>query len=402
VVTVSQVLGTAAMLDGFQVRGLDQTGLSQKAGPVVSDVRLTRDRPQPSNRATNGSVDALLAFDLLVAASDTHIAGASAERTAVIASSSAVATGSMVVRPDLHYPLAEAEQRLRLRSRSLVTVDAVAVTTEQLGDAAMANIYVLGVAVQQGAIPVRPMFLEQAITLNGVAVDKNLAAFRLGRLHAATSTEHTEPPAPESVDELVLRLADDLTQYQSAKYARGFTREIDLVRACEDDNFTRAAAVNLHRLMAYKDEYEVARLLLAPEVRSAAEAVAGKGAKVQWNLHPPILRSMGMKGKLRLGRWATPALVVLRGGRRVRGTPLDVFGVAKVRRLERTMIDEYIGALHVLVERHADIGTNACVAIAELPDRVRGYEDLKLRRAEAYRLELADQLARVSAGAAHR
>ena len=208
VVTVSQVLGTAAMLDGYQVRGLDQTGLSQKAGPVVSDVRLTRHRPQPSNRATAGSVDALLAFDLLVASSDAHITGAAADRTRVVASSSAVATGSMVVHPDLAYPHDEAEVRLRARSRSFTAVDAIAVTTEQLGDAAMANVYVLGVAVQQGLVPVHPDRIEEAIGLNGVAVEKNLAAFRLGRRDAAdVAAAGTDGAgvdlADEPLDELV-------------------------------------------------------------------------------------------------------------------------------------------------------------------------------------------------------
>ena len=147
--------------------------------------------------------------------------------------------------------------------------------------------------------------------------------------------------------------------------------------------------------MAYKDEYEVARLLLSPETRAAAEAVGGAGARVQWNLHPPLLRSMGLDHKLRLGRWAAPVMYTLRAGKRVRGTPLDVFGMAKVRRVERSMIDEYIDAVHTLTDRIDDVGSDVAVGIAELPDRVRGYEHLKLQRAEAYRLELADRMARL-------
>jgi indolepyruvate ferredoxin oxidoreductase len=395
VVTVSQVLGTAAMLDGFQVRGLDQTGLSQKAGPVVSDVRLTRARPKASNRATNGSVDALLAFDLLVAASDTHIAGASPDRTMVVASSSAVATGSMVLHPERDYPLHEAEQRLRSSSRSLVLVDALGVTSSQLGDSATANIYVLGVAVQRGIVPVHPERIEAAIGLNGVSVDKNLAAFRLGRSHAAGVSATAPQPIAEALDQLVGRLADDLRGYQSSGYAKRFLGEIDRVRACGSDEFTRAVAVSLHKLMAYKDEYEVARLLLSSETRQAAEAVGGPGAKVQWNLHPPMLRSLGMHRKLRLGRWATPLLAMLRGAKRVRGTPLDPFGFAKVRRIERALVGEYLEAIHTLVQHFAHVGADSCVAIAQLPDGVRGYESLKLRRVEAYRLELAERMARL-------
>jgi indolepyruvate ferredoxin oxidoreductase len=402
VVTVSQILGTAAMLDGFEVRGLDQTGLSQKAGPVVSDVRLSRSGPHPSNRATAGSVDALLAFDLLVAASDAHIAGSSPDRTVAVASSSPVATGAMVVHPELEYPHDEAIERLRASCRSVVTVDALGVTSTELGDAATANVYVLGVAVQRGAIPVDPAHIEEAIRLNGVSVERNLAAFRLGRRDAnpvsdtAPAPAGTAPAEPESTDQLVQRLGDDLSRYQSKAYARRFADEIERVRACGDDELTRIAAVQLHRLMAYKDEYEVARLLLLPETRAAAEAVGGPGARVQWNLHPPLLRAMGLRRKLRLGRAATPLLVGLRAGRRVRGTAFDVFGLAEVRRTERAMRDEYIAALRVVSDAYEQLGADEARRIAGLPDSVRGYEDVKMPRAEAFRRELADRLSRIA------
>jgi indolepyruvate ferredoxin oxidoreductase len=146
---------------------------------------------------------------------------------------------------------------------------------------------------------------------------------------------------------------------------------------------------------------EVARLLLAPEARAAAEAVAGPGARVTWNLHPPALRSLGMQRKLRLGRWATPLFVGLRAGRRLRGTPFDVFGWASLRRLERTLRDEYIAAVDTLV---AALGASPhperlaeAVAIASLPDRVRGYEHLKRDRGEAYRTEFAARLSAFTA-----
>jgi indolepyruvate ferredoxin oxidoreductase len=410
VVTVSQILGTAAMLDGFEVRGLDQTGLSQKAGPVVSDVRLSRTGPHPSNRASAGSVDTLLAFDLLVAASDAHVAGSAPERTMAVASSSAVATGTMVVHPERAYPHDEAVERLATSCRSVVTVDALGVTTSELGDAATANVYVLGVALQRGLVPVRPDRVEEAIRLNGVSVDRNLAAFRLGRRDADSVTVVADAagsrvereadgdarPAPETVDELIQRLADDLRDYQSRAYARRFVGEIERVRACGDDDLTRTAAVNLHRLMAYKDEYEVARLLLLPETRAAAEAVGGPGARVQWNLHPPLLRAMGLRRKLRLGRTATPLLAGLRSVRRVRGTLVDPFGRADVRRTERAMRDEYIEALQVVTGLFDQVGSAEARLIAGLPDSVRGYEDIKMRRAEAFRRDLADRLARIT------
>ncbi len=198
------------------------------------------------------------------------------------------------------------------------------------------------------------------------------------------------PPA----DELPLRdrLAADLTAYQSAKYAARYLAVVDRVAAAGHPELTDAVARNLYKLMAYKDEYEVARLLLLPEARAQAEAVGGTGAKVTWMLHPPMLRAMGMRHKMRLGRWATPAFVVLRSMRRLRGTFLDVPGWAKVRRVERAMIPEYIEAVDTLLAHLDDTTLADAVQIASLPDRVRGYEHLKLERAAAYRDELRIRL----------
>jgi indolepyruvate ferredoxin oxidoreductase len=175
---------------------------------------------------------------------------------------------------------------------------------------------------------------------------------------------------------------------------------VDRVRAREQELapgstvLTDAVIGNLHKLMAYKDEYEVARLILAPESRAAAEAVAGPGAKVTWQLHPPVLRAMGMKRKVKLGRWATPAFGALRAMRRVRGHWFDPFGHTEVRRLERALVAEYLTAIDRLLAGLRPDNLAEAAAIAELPDQVRGYEQLKLERAEIYRAELDRRLAR--------
>ena len=231
VVTVSQILGTAAMLAGRDVRGLDQTGLSQKAGPVVSDVRITTNGVVASNHANLAGVDCLLAFDLLVAASDTNLADARADRTVVVASSAVVPTGQMVTHPDLAAP-STATLLDRVNTESRVSdnrhLDAAALADAVLGSTTAANVIVLGAAVQTGAMPVPPETIEHAIALNGVAVDTNLAAFRWGRAWA-DDPEAVERTAglshalrPETVDELIDRLADDLVGYQSAAYADRF------------------------------------------------------------------------------------------------------------------------------------------------------------------------------------
>jgi indolepyruvate ferredoxin oxidoreductase len=409
VITVSQVLGTAAMLDGWTVRGLDQTGLSQKAGPVVSDLRLSRTHVPASNHANSSGVDCLLAFDLLVAASDTNRVGADAERTVVIGSVAPTPTGAMVSHPTTAYPeLSALTGRLGEVSRAADNrfVDTAALAAGLFGDTTTANVMLLGVAVQHGAIAVDPARIERAIELNGVAVERNVTAFRWGRRWAAFPAEVEQaaglsmPAAPETTAQLIDRLAADLVDYQSEAYARRFLDLVDVARSAEQEAapgsvaFTEAVARHAHKLMAYKDEYEVARLLIAPEARAAYEAVGGRGTKVTWRLHPPMLRALGMKEKMKLGRRSRPMLVALARSKRLRGTVADPFRWAKVRRLERALIPEYERAIRQVAGRLTAENLDDAVAIATLPDQVRGYEELKLRRAAAYRSELSDRLNR--------
>lgn len=406
VITVSQVLGTAAMLDGFVVRGLDQTGLSQKAGPVVSDLRLSRGELPASNHANSSGVDCLLAFDLLVAASDTHRVGADHDRTIVVASVASTPTGAMVAHPSTPYPALDAlTARMNEVSRADANryVDAAGLATGLFGDSTAANVLLLGVAVQAGAIAVEPANIERAIELNGVAVARNIAAFRWGRRWAAfpAEVEHEAglvvAAAPETPDELVERLATDLVRYQSAAYATRFRRLVTVAgeadqRVGASGAFTSAVARNAHKLMAFKDEYEVAQLLLAPEARTGYEAVGGPGTRVTWRLHPPMLRAAGMKQKMKLGPRTRPALAALARSKRLRGTIADPFRWAEVRRLERAMIPEYEQAVEHLSKHVTAETIDDAVAIASLPDQVRGYEHLKLQRATAYRAELATRI----------
>jgi indolepyruvate ferredoxin oxidoreductase len=397
VVTVSQILGTAAMLGGLHVRGLDQTGLSQKAGPVVSDLRISRDGPRPSNKATIGSVDVLLAFDQLVAMSDGQISASSAGATTAVINSAITPTGSMVTRPDTPLPVAGVADRLASHTNRHVAVNASQIVTGLFGDETTANVFQVGVACQSGLLPVGAAQITKAIELNGVAVSRNLEAFTAGRrwvcdptgVEAAAGIESSHAPKALTIDDY----RAELTAYQSARYAARYTAALTKVAATGHDELTSAVAANLFKLMAYKDEYEVARLLLLPESKAAVEAVGGRGARATWHLHPPVLRSLGMKRKLRLGRWATPAFVALRGMRRLRGTPMDVFGWAAVRRTERQMISEYIAAVETLAQRVAPHNLAEAVAIASLPDGVRGYEHLKMQRSTTFREQLQRRVA---------
>ncbi len=306
VVTLSQILATAAFLDGLQVTGLDQTGLSQKAGPVVSHLKLwgqdpeapSRDGepsdPQASSAVGEQSADLLLALDLLVAADPRHLARASADRTVTVASTSLVPTAEMV-RGDAGAPdLAALLGAVRERSRpdGFTSVDTVALATALFGDSIAANLIALGAAYQAGALPLQASSIAWAIELNGVAVERNQAAFRAGRMavhdpgslpasrRVGELRRRADPgrlaaarqlAMPRGLDgpaaEQAIRHAAELMAYQNDRLA---ARYLDLVGATaraeaehtgEAGELTSAVTAAFFHLLAYKDEYEVARLL---------------------------------------------------------------------------------------------------------------------------------------------
>ena len=350
-------------------------------------------------RFAAGSVDVLIAFDLLGAATDAQLRGASVDRTIVIGSASPTPTGKMVLHPTVAYPeLDDLAGRLNAISRADLNryAPVFELVTGLFGDTTTANVFLLGVAHQAGVLPVSTISLERAISLNGVAVDRNLAAFAWGRQWiidpdsvATASGVHTlVEGAAEPLDPIAMRAAD-LVAYQSQEYSQLYLDRIETLRAAGASAETiDAFAIHLHKLMAYKDEYEVARLLLAPEARAAAEAIAGEGARVQWQLHPPMLRALGMKSKISLGRWATPLMVGLRAGRRLRGTPFDLLGMTKLRRIERALAGEYADSITVLVRANAP--ASVTLEAAGLPELVRGYESIKLESLVHYRARLAE------------
>ncbi|MEM7274286.1 MAG: indolepyruvate ferredoxin oxidoreductase family protein [Actinomycetota bacterium] len=431
VVTVAQVLGTAAMLDGFHVRGLDQIGLSQKAGPVVSDVRLSRTAPTATNRLGGGQADLLLAFDQLVAASDRGLLTADPDRTTVVGSNSPTPTGEMITHLDIGLPPhAELADRIAgvTRADHQYWADAAELTTGLFGTATTANIFVIGMAAQAGCLPISTDHLEAAITLNGVAVDANLAAFRWGRAQVArpeavtaaigsaadaTSTPPAAPTPPPALAERIRALgtstsltaklellAAELTAWGTERTATGWLDVVERVRRAEQavdaesDALVAAVATNLYKLTAYKDEYEVARLMLDPDGSAPATELADGRHAVAWKLHPPILRALGVDRKISIGTWARPGIALLARGKRLRGTPADPFRWAEVRRVERALPGQYLAALDRALDRLDATSLPALVELAGLPDLVRGYEDIKLANVVRYRAALAEAEAR--------
>ena len=433
VVTVSQVIGTAAMFDGYDVRGLDQIGLSQKAGPVVSDLRLGRGGEAASNRLGAGQADVLLAFDQLGAASPAGMSRCDPQRTVVVGSTSQTPTGAVIAHPERAMPdPAELEAAIAAATRADCRhwADAQRVCEALLQNALAANILVVGMAVQAGALPLSPRSVEQAIELNGVAVASNIEAFRWGRAvvdrpaavasavessraagrglveldadiaeRVRTLTRAAGAGAPEDAGyrggfDLEL-MAGELCAYQSPQLARRHLDFVEAVAAADAERgdgsgrLTVAAARGYFKLLAYKDEYEVARLMLDPAATAEARKLAAAtGGRVAWKLHPPILRALGMKSKIAVPVSCTPLIRVLAAMRRLRGTVLDPFGHTAVRRAERSLRGEYRAAVesdlrHLSAERYS-----ATLARATLPEEVRGYEHIKMSGIDRIRQEL--------------
>ncbi len=423
VVTVSQVLGVAAMLDGLHASGVDQTGLSQKAGPVVSDVRFSTQPIAGSASPSAATADVLVGLDVLGTATPRNLAVADPDRTVAVISTSAVPTNAMVT--DVGAPVIDVEAavsaiRDRTRADHSFFLDAQAVSQELFGDHLPANLIVLGAAWQLGAVPVSAQAIDDALRFNGAGVEKNRAAFAWGRAAVAApdelaavmegaddgsrrtadgATATSIAPLGEISDELRRLLFVRVPELRAWGGSRAVDRYLDAIaetvrreRRDTPGSFavSEALAHGLHKLMAYKDEYEIARLHLA-----GLDEVP-EGAKVYFHLHPPLLRALGLKRKLRLGRWFVPFFRLLARSRALRGTPLDLFGYARVRRVERALPGEYLGFVRAAIEHLAPETVADVVAVAELPDMVRGYEEIKLDGVERFRAQapqLLEQLA---------
>ena len=418
IVTVNQILVTAAMRAGLTAKGLDQTGLSQKAGPVTSHLRIASAELEPSNRVTPGSTHCVLAFDLLVAADSRYLGYGDSAHTVAVASTSATPTGDMVYDPAIRYPdEADLLGRLEAASRRVVAFDALAAAEALLGGTAAANFLLVGAAYQSGALPIPADAIEAAIRTNGVAVAANLAAFRWGRAAVAApdafqnalaqanpAAEVAPAPVPThlfagspltgDVRVLAERRTAQLMQYQGVRTARRYLRTLHTVWQAERrlgnrTALSEAVAHGLHRFIAYKDEYEVARLLTDPVLVGKARAEVPGGTNLTYHLHPPMLRAFGLRTKIRLTPNAHGVLRALAAGRKVRGTRLDPFGYAHVRRVERALRDHYEAMVLELAGRLSAATYDTAVAAAAAADIVRGYEHVKLGNVRRYREKLA-------------
>jgi indolepyruvate ferredoxin oxidoreductase len=419
VVTVNQILGTAAYMDGKRVQTYDHTGSSQKAGPVVSHLKIFADGEEPAPTVSSRRADLYLVFDALGGVNPANLAMTSTERTTAVVCTTKVPTGEMVSNVASLYPSqAVLSQRIDATTRSdrNVYMDAQTIAEQLLGDHMASNLLLVGVAFQLGAIPISAEAIEAAIRLNGTAVAMNVDAFRWGRLHVADKerveraiAEAVSPPKTprfsaeagrivsqvgadgELRDVLMVRV-QELIAYQDVAYAEKYVRAVARVLSARPDDSALALAVarNLYKLMAYKDEYEVARLHLDSAAQAALAQAFGNGGRVYWHFHPTFLRSLGFRDKIRVGRWFTPVLKMLRAAKKLRGTRFDPLGATQVRRIERALPGHYLGMLEAALKR-PDITADTLLELAGTPDLVRGYEDVKLGNVARY-LDRASEL----------
>jgi len=419
VVTVGQLIGTAAHLEGRGISVLDMAGLAQKGGAVYSHVRLAA-RPDDlfATRIATGEADLLLGCDLIVSAGNETLSKVGPGRTRAVINTAESPTAEFIRDPDWHCHGAELEQRIRQaigRDEDCALVDAQSLATALMGDAIFTNPFVLGFAWQRGWLPLRHESLMRAIELNGTAVEANRRAFSWGRAAAfdAAAVRGIAFPAqviefkraPGSVAELASRRADFLTAYQDAAYARRYTELVDRVRRVESDRLNgatqlaEAVARYYFKLLAYKDEYEVARLHADPAFHQSIAAQFEGPYRLNYYLAPPLLArrdpNSGVARKRRFGPWVGKVFTRLARLKFLRATPFDPFGYTQERRTERALIREYESMIDEVLSRLDARNHALAVELAWLPEHIRGYGHVKaasIQTAREQRTQLLEQL----------
>ncbi|MDD2877480.1 MAG: indolepyruvate ferredoxin oxidoreductase family protein [Acidiphilium sp.] len=396
VVTIGALLGMAAHLDGNAVSVLDVLGLAQKGGAVVSHVRFGGAAGTgQSLRIPQGRADLLLGCDALVAAEHETL-DCLGETTTGVVNLHETVTGEFTRDPDFSLPMRRLRQVIakRIGEGHLATLDATGLATALMGDAIATNLFVLGYAWQRGKVPVSRQSIEEGIRLNNQAVALNLAAFAWGRAAAldldsvaARLPAATTKPAPIDLDAVIARFRDELVAYQNAQYAGRYMALLAEVRSAEQRvrpgsaALTEAVARNLYKLMAYKDEYEVARLYAAPAFRAAVAAQFQEGATLKFHLAPPLLAKRdartGEQQKREYGAWMLSVFRVLEKFRFLRGTALDPFGHTAERRTERGLIGRYEASIRAALGHLTEANFVRTLELATLPAQIRGYGHVK-------------------------
>jgi indolepyruvate ferredoxin oxidoreductase len=415
VVTISAVLGQAAHIEGKGFGSIDMTGLAQKGGAVACHIRVARNSEAiHAIRVGVANADLILGGDLVVTASNKILETIRPDHTAVVVSTHELITGEFTRNPKLVVPGDRLLQAIadRVRKGPFHTLDAHDYAVKLFGDSIAANMFLLGYAYQLGFVPIGAAAIEQAIELNGAAVGMNRAAFRFGRLTAhdkaavdrVVKLQDEHAGEPETLDEIIALRARHLTDYQDEELASRYRSKVAWIAGVEKakapgrTGLALAVARAYHKLLAYKDEYEVARLFAVEAFqRQINEQFEGVRA-MEFYLAPPILsrffkdKTTGHPRKIRLGSWMLPVFRLLAKGKKLRGTKWDVFGHSAERKLERQMIADYERLLDVIASRLDQSNYETAVALAELPLEIRGFGHVKMANYKAAKSREADLL----------
>jgi indolepyruvate ferredoxin oxidoreductase len=411
VITIGALLGMAAHVDGKACSTLDFTGLSQKNGAVMSHVRIAPSADDLANvRIGPGTANLILGCDIVVATSIPALSRAERGLTRAIVNADLLPTASFVIDPDIDFQAGAMRDSLNeaVSASDLDILDATGLASSLMGDSIATNSFMLGFAFQRGAIPLSLEAIMKAIDLNGAAIEMNKLAFSWGRLaahdlqrvvSAARFKSSGAAPVKRTLDETIAHRAAFLTDYQNEAYSKRYLGDVARVRAAEAkaspaaQDLTEAFAKGLFKLMAYKDEYEVARLYSDGEFAKALKEQFDGDASVKVSLAPPLLaRRDKVTGHLRkreFGGWILKAFDILTRLKFLRGTALDPFGYTAERRMERALPGEYSD----MIFRHLGTASQQdwprLVALAKSADIVRGYGHIKEANVARYRQECA-------------
>jgi len=406
VVTIGQILAMAAHIEGKGCSVLDMSGLAQKGGPVMSHVRLA-DRPDQiySTRVGTGAADLVIGCDVIVTASRDVLGRMGEGRTHAAVNSTGTPTAAFVRNPDWQFPGSAAEQEIRVAcgGERVDFLDAGNIAAALMGDGIATNMFMLGYSWQKGWVPLSEAAIMKAIELNAVSVDFNKQAFTWGRMaahdlaaveklvksndRAAQVIEFKRAP---TLDEILSRRIEFLTAYQNAAYAQQYSAFVEQVKAAESKlidaakplRLTEAVARYLFKLMAYKDEYEVARLYTTDAFADKIAGMFEGDYRIKFHLAPPLLAKRDHQGHLikqEFGPWMMKAFGLLAKLKSLRGTALDIFGYTEERKTERALIGQYRAVIGALLPKLKGDNLAQAVAIASIPEGIRGYGHVKER-----------------------
>ncbi|MBL8532290.1 MAG: indolepyruvate ferredoxin oxidoreductase family protein, partial [Betaproteobacteria bacterium] len=422
VVTIGAIVGMAAHLEGKGFAGLDMAGLAQKGGAVWSHLQIAK-HPEDIKtvRLGAGGARLVLGCDLVVSASQKTMA-ATRHGTRMVVNTHEQMTGDFTRKADFRFPRESLRKTIvdGVGEGNAEFVSASRLATSLMGDSIATNMFMLGFAFQQGLVPVSSEAIGKAIEMNGAAVKMNQAAFLWGRraAHDPQAVERllqprADAPLPslsQTLDELIERRERFLEEYQDSAWSRryrGLVEEVRRAEAAQAKGFTgltESVARNLFKLMAYKDEYEVARLHSDPEFRRKLEAQFEGPYQLRFHMAPPLFarrdRETGQLIKREYGPWVMTAFKLLARLRFLRGSALDIFGYTQERKTERALIGEYESSIREILGRLDHSNHGLAVQIASIPDEIRGFGHVKERNLEAARKKQVELRAAFAAGGA--